>query len=158
MWPSRTWASSWNRVLCGRGFDRVDGDQAFPGEAEAVTIDVIEQDLLDLKRRECLTGVPVWDLRCRHRIAVGLAQDEPGHDVAGIVSGGFSDDLGLLALHGDRHTERDRLLALLDLPAEGTPAGIGGHRAGLQAALGTEQTPSGIDVTSVTSWSEANGW
>ena len=100
--------------------------------------------LQDLKRRERLTGVPVWDLRCRNRIAVGLAQDEParladepGHDVAGFVGVGLGDDRGPLPLHGDRHAERDRLLALLDLPAEGTPAGIGGHWARLQAVVGT---------------------
>ena len=84
--------------LGGERIDRVNGDHAVPGEAEAVAVDVIEQDLLDLKPLECLTSVPVRNLWCRNRIAVGLAQDEParltdepGHDVAGLVGGGPHD-------------------------------------------------------------------
>ena len=96
-----------------------------------------------IERLEGARGVPVGDLGFGQGLAFSLAQDEPARladepdpHVVGVVAVGLGDDIGRLPLDRDGHTQRDGLLALLHVPAERTPAGIGGHRTWLQAAVG----------------------
>ena len=51
--------------LGGEWIDRVNGDHAVPGEAEAVAVDVVKRDLLDAECLQSSSGVPVRDLRLR---------------------------------------------------------------------------------------------
>ena len=133
---------SWNRVLCGRGLTgltAITRSRAKPRQFPSTWSKGISWTVsASSARTASQSGV----FGIRERLAVGLTQDEPARladkprrDVVGFVSVGHG--LGVLPLHGDGHTQRDRLLALLDLPAERLPPRIGRHGPGLQAAVGT---------------------
>ena len=121
---------------------RIDSDAALACIAHGVAIGGLEGHFVHTECAEGLVGIPCRDTRLRQLRSFGLAQDEPARAIDEPSEGGcatvctVSVSTGfLLALERQRHAQRQRLLALADVPAEFFPPWIGGHRAEREAAL-----------------------